>query len=1025
MNDALVPYRSNLPSASREDSLTRQFYQWETRGRGWFLCNYPVELEPPFRPALFLDDTVENPQDDSRVPTFFSRLFAGTPNKSSQDGKVVKTNAFYRERMAEMDEPVLCDYREEDFKELQIILPKDFKVSLPVAHQLLLGLGHCRYPISFEVIGTSEQTVVQFATPDADFPQLWQQIAAYFPGCTLAESYDRLYNTWQCTGTSEVIVDFGLSNEFMLPLNMVRSFDIDPLIAVTGALADLEEDELGVFQVVFQKTRSDWATEIMDSVRFFDGTPFFSNAPEMIPLAKQKISQPLFAAVIRVAARSYDRERSMRIIRGISSAFTQLANPVGNELIPLSNDGYHEEYHVEALTRRLSFRSGVILNSEELVSLTHPPSAVVRSKKLVRDCESTKAAPSFAIGNGLELGENVHKQNTVRVSLSNEHRTRHIHLIGSSGSGKSTLLLSLIKQDLDANQGLCIIDPHGDLIDAVINNVPDRRVGDVILFDPSDSEFPVGFNILQAKTPLEKTILSSDLVATFRRMATSWGDVMDSVLANAILAFIESTRGGTLFELKRFLVEKDFREEFLESVTDESIRYFWEDEFPLISGKPQSSILIRLDAFLRQSLIRNIVCQKENKLDFRSIMDGRKILLVKLSQGLIGEENAYLLGTMLVSRIYQSALSRQDSHDRPYFWLYLDEFHHFITPSMERILSGTRKYNLGLILAHQEFRQMQARSQEVASSVLSNCYTRICFRLGDNDSEKFAGGFSFFDAKALQNLGVGEAIARVERADFDFNLKVNQVPEVDAGLVEKRTSSVVDTSRNKYAKPRSEVEAEFSLIRNRKKARKEDPAKEIRKDKEQPRDSQTTADAPARTSEKTERRGEHEYLQNLIKRIGEDKGFRATTESEVFGGVGRIDVALENDAHRIAVEIAVTNTTDYELQNIQKCLAARFDRLVVVSTDSRHLNRIQERAKLVLNEFQLSKVSFIEPEHFHLFLDSLQIVPVVEAEPEKIKGYKVKTTFKETSRAESETKKNVILEILSRAWRRNKKKRDE
>src|SRR5205085_10838865 len=131
-------------------------------------------------------------------------------------------------------------------------------------------------------------------------------------------------------------------------------------------------------------------------------------------------------------------------------------------------------------------------------------------------------------------------------------------------------------------------------------------------------------------------------------------------------------------------------------------------------------------------------CQKDNKLDFRGIMDTRKILLIKLSQGLIGEENAYLLGTMLVSRIYQAALSRQDSRERPHFWLYLDEFHHFITPSMERILSGTRKYNLGLILAHQEFRQMQARSQEVASSVLSNCYTRVCFTLDDADAEKFS-----------------------------------------------------------------------------------------------------------------------------------------------------------------------------------------------------------------------------------------------------------------------------------------------
>src|SRR5436190_4291680 len=159
-------------------------------------------------------------------------------------------------------------------------------------------------------------------------------------------------------------------------------------------------------------------------------------------------------------------------------------------------------------------------------------------------------------------------------------------------------------------------------------------------------------------------------------------------------------------------------------------------------------------------------------------MDGKKILFIKLPQGLIGEENAFLLGTLLVSRLYQAALSRQDTLDRPYFWLYLDEFQNFITPSMEGILSGSRKYNLGLTLSHQEFRQLQSRNQEVASSVISNCYTRICFRLGDSDAEKFAGGFSFFDAKALQNLGIGEAVGRIERAEHDFNLTISPLPRI-------------------------------------------------------------------------------------------------------------------------------------------------------------------------------------------------------------------------------------------------------
>lgn len=277
--------------------------------------------------------------------------------------------------------------------------------------------------------------------------------------------------------------------------------------------------------------------------------------------------------------------------------------------------------------------------------------------------------------------------------------------------------------------------------------------------------------------------------------ATSWGDVMDATLANAVLAILESDCGGTLLDLKRFLVEKSFREEFLHSVNDDEVRYFWTNEFPLVAGKPQASILIRLDQFLRQRIIRHIVCQKDNKLDFRSIMDDRKVLLVKLSHGMIGVENAHLLGTLIVTKLHQIALSRQDTTTRPFFAIYLDEFHNFVGPSIEPILSGIRKYNIGLSLSHQGFRQVQSQSQEVAASVIANCYTRICFRLGDADADRFASGFSHFDAADLQNLGIGEAIARVERADNDFNLKTSDPGKMDDARLEAKRSKILNRAR--------------------------------------------------------------------------------------------------------------------------------------------------------------------------------------------------------------------------------------
>ena len=203
-----------------------------------------------------------------------------------------------------------------------------------------------------------------------------------------------------------------------------------------------------------------------------------------------------------------------------------------------------------------------------------------------------------------------------------------------------------------------LIDPHGDLIDQVLARVPESRVTDVILVDPADTEFPVGFNILSAHSELEKTLLASDLVAVFRRLSTSWGDQMTSVLSNAVLAFLESTKGGTLADLRRFLVEADFRKEFLQTVRDPEVVYYWEKEFPLLSGKPQAPLLTRLDSFLRPRLVRNMVTQPTS-LDFTSIMNEGRILLVKLAQGAIGEENAALLGSLFVSKIHQLALGRQ------------------------------------------------------------------------------------------------------------------------------------------------------------------------------------------------------------------------------------------------------------------------------------------------------------------------------------------------------------------------------
>jgi len=309
--------------------------------------------------------------------------------------------------------------------------------------------------------------------------------------------------------------------------------------------------------------------------------------------------------------------------------------------------------------------------------------------------------------------------------------------------------------------------------------------------------------------------LASDLVAVFQRLSTSWGDQMNSVLQNAILAFLESDQVGTIADLRRFLIEPAFRNEFLKSVKDSEVVYYWQKSFPHLSGnKSIGSILTRLDTFLAQKPIRHMVSQRENRLDFAHIMDTGKIFLAKLPEGLLGRENSYLLGTLIVSKFQQIAMSRQAQQiaARRDYWLYIDEFANFITPSMAEILSGARKYRIGLTLAHHELHQLQ-RNSEVASAVMSHPYTRIVFRVGDDDAKKLAEGFAYFEAKDLRNLETGQAVVRVERGDFDFNLTVPLPETPDEAAAAARRQEVKTCSREKYGTARSDIETQLAKAR--------------------------------------------------------------------------------------------------------------------------------------------------------------------------------------------------------------------
>jgi hypothetical protein len=774
----------------------------------------------------------------------------------------------------------------------------------------------------------------------------------------------------------------------------------------------------------------------------------------MVALTKQKTSHPLFAAVIRVAAQGYDEDRVGQNIRRLAGALAQFDRPGSNRLIPLENEGYPEEIHELDLVHRRSHRSGQFLNSEEIVSLAHLPSASVRSRKLHREIGRTKRAPQGTDTEDGLLGVNTHGREDVPVFLSPTQRMSHTYMIGISGTGKSALSANMILQDIGAGDGIAVLDPHGDLIDEILGRIPAERFEDVIVFDPSDADFPVGLNRLNAHSDLEKNLLASDLSGIFKRLSTSWGDQMNSVLGNAILAFLEHKEGGTLSHLRRFLVDRDYRKAFLRDVGDPEVVFYWEKEFPMFTGKPQGPILTRLDMFLRPKSIRNMVAQRENRIDFADVMNGRRIFLAKLAHGAIGEENSYLLGAFLVSKFHLAALIRQEiaQSERSHFYLYIDEFQNFTTPSMESLLSGGRQYAIGLVLAHQELRQLASRNTEVASSVIANPYTRICFRMGDADAKRLADGFSYFTAPDLLNLGTGEAICRVEQASNDFNLETFPLPEVDPEEAEHCRRHLIEQSRARYATPREAVEQVLDEEREKafgkeivseeppkpkppKPARKrvrersvEKPLEPVQKVPEpepvvepepespaapEPTPRKTRREVPPPSIEPMGRGGaKHKYFQQLIKRVAEERGYRATIEDQIAGGGGSVDITLTNGNRRFACEISITTTPEQALGNVRKCFAAGFDPVILPASDNKKLQKLKSYVEPGLSEIELPKVRFFVAEESIGFLYEQGAASA--GSETAVRGYKVKMRYKAVDPEEQKRKRGSLRSLRIR-----------
>lgn len=710
--------------------------------------------------------------------------------------------------------------------------------------------GTLQEHISLEVAAIGQRLRFYIWTPRHLQAFVEGQIYAQYPTVHIYEQeQDYADRTLQQTvvHTSELTL---VDNE-TLPIKTFPSFEVDPLAAITATLAKLDkQDEEMWIQIMCRPISDEWhrkGTKIISRIRNQQGV-FAGGGGELVSYAAQA-----FAALARPPATTEGTkaqpeisERDKSRIAAIEQKSTKLGYQVKIRLLYAGHDQRTARLRMQALVgafkqfnttnlngfkiqsanfdrdKQLEYQTrffidqGYILNIEELASLFHLPHTTVETPNIVwatvKTAEPPANVPVAVAGNeaGISLFgvTNFRGDNTI-FGIHRDDRGRHIYLLGQTGTGKTGALELLTLSDIYWDQGFAVIDPHGDYAQNVLKFIPERRLDDVVYFNPADREFPIGFNPIEVINPSLKGHISSEMVGVLKRLfADSWGPRLEYILRYTLLALLDYPN-STLLDITRMLTEKKFRQDVISHIDDPVVRNFWVNEFSAWNDKFATEaiapVLNKVGAFTANPMVRNIIGQPRSTFNIREIMDGGKILIVNLSRGLLGEDNAGILGAMMVTKIQLAAMSRADvpEPERRQFYLYVDEFQNFATDSFAVILSEARKYALNLTIANQYIAQME---QPVRDAVFGNVGTIISFRVSPDDSpflqKYFEPQFESTDLIQQHNRNFVTSMTIDGEKAAAFSAKTLNLPQP----VEDLTPRIAELSRERYAKPREQIE---------------------------------------------------------------------------------------------------------------------------------------------------------------------------------------------------------------------------
>ena len=736
------------------------------------------------------------------------------------------------------------DLNKFDLTFLLVKLPPGNEIEIEVAEQFFTSLCGFRrswfkalwkgqYRISFEIVAKSSGIGFYVVIPDELALAVEKKINGAYPDAEIDivdpnEVWDR--------GDFTDVAEIKLSGAPYYPIRTFEDLASDALSSITASMSKLSDTDVIALQYIIKPAGGGWRRQ---GNAFSAGVRKRSSDPEkgvtidtsFLEGVEKKISKLGFDVSIRVVSIAENKSIAKDHIQNVITSFEQFTDVKYNKFkkvnpkarrtvtnfiyrsLPLFN------LSVPILDISL-FRNVSTLNTQEMATIFHFPTGEVKTPGIIWLRAHKAPCPENIPTEGLYLGKNVYRGMEKNVHMLEKDRTRHFYIIGQTGTGKSEFMKTLALQDIENGEGLAFIDPHGSDIDDILEKIPEHRADDVILFDASDVERPLGLNILEAHSGEEKHMIINSFIALLYKLYDPnrqgiMGPQLERAIRNVMLTAM-ADRDSTMVDVLRLLIDDKYAQSFLPKLDDPLVRRYWTDEMANTSDYHKSEkmgyFVSKFDRFVTDKTMRNILGQPRSAIDFPRIMAEKKILLVDLSKGKIGEENSSFIGLILVPRILQAAMgraSRLGKEDFPNFYLYVDEFQNFATPDFATILSEARKYKLNLVVAHQFISQL---TDEIKEAVFGNVGTTAVFRVGAEDAEFIEKQFDpVFTQSDLINLPIGSYYTRIlieGHPSPPFSMKVDwdMVNEDNAKKNQELAQRIREHSRNTYGVARAEVE---------------------------------------------------------------------------------------------------------------------------------------------------------------------------------------------------------------------------